>query len=73
MDVEIGCLERINCIFRLSGGDAFILTDENKCYLDAYDLYNVGHSSRRTPFAKPETFFCFYWEGIQSLSVNLGC
>lgn len=73
VDVETGCLERINCICRQSSRDAFILTDENKCYLDAYDLYNMGRSSGQTLFAKPETFFCFYWEGIQGLSVNLGC
>lgn len=71
--METGCLERINCICRLSSGDAFILTDESKCYLDTCDLYNMGHSSGQIPFAKPEMFFCFYWEGIQSLSVNLGC
>lgn len=55
--METGCLERINCISRQSGEDVFILTDENKCYLEAYDLHNMGHSSGQTPFIKPEIFF----------------
>lgn len=61
------------CLQTESSGDVFIWTDKNKCYLEAYDLYNIGHSSGQTPFAKLETSFCFYCEETQSLSVSLGC